>query len=355
MNHRHNRAQNDARNGFTLIEVLVVIAIIALLAALLLPAVQQAREAARRSQCLNNLKQIALAMHSYEGASKTFPSGSVVGASGYSQMVALPEPFQYSIVVSGVRTPFTLSQWWMQADWGWPALILPNLDFGTIKIDYAQPKFGPPSTTTTNEVYIKSSIPSYLCPSALNLPSNRPGVGASAGWAYSNYRGCAGAYQTHPWLDFDQSLKGPLYPNGMLYESSAVKMSDVRDGTSNTLLIGETLFGYWADSESCCVRVWTDVPVPDLWDTSWLGANPNPLPQLINYVLVTPPPTLQRFSFGSSHSGNLACFALVDGSTKQVSKSIDINVLKALATRNGSLANYIPGTNIENIPGNWGN
>jgi len=284
------------RHGFTLIELLVVIAIIAMLAALLLPAVQQAREAGRRTQCLNNLKQIALAMHNYESAFRTFPPGFITGNNGFDQNATLPESYYTQIRVNGVLTPQTISQWVITRDWGWHAFILPQMDAGTVQLDFAAWKFNAfsrqPPILTPNEQYIATNLSSYVCPSIASLPSKRPGsysvnsVSYNNQWAYSTYRGCMGAYDNNPATNPNPNATNPNVPrnpNGMLYRNSAVKMADVKDGTSNTLLLGESLFGYWSDSNSCCVRVWDDQSHPDVWDAYW-STVVDPPPDLVGYI-----------------------------------------------------------------------
>jgi prepilin-type N-terminal cleavage/methylation domain-containing protein len=334
---RQNLNRPSPRRGFTLIELLVVIAIIAMLAALLLPAVQQAREAGRRAQCLNNLKQIVLAMHNYESAFKCFPPGFIQPGTGGGQNGTLPEPAIIDTVVNRQKVFTNVTTWYMAPEWGWHAFILSNMGEGTISIDFAQPKFGQNNIASPNEQYIRTSIQSYVCPSAKSLPSSRPGSGMSQGWQYATYRGNMGAYDTSGLPN-----NAPKTPNGMLYDGSAVRMGDVTDGTSNTIMLGDSLYGFWADGYSCCVRVWDDPNHPDLWDAYWQV----PLPANAQVML-------QFFSFGSGHTGDLSCFALVDGSTRAVSKKIDINVFKAISTRNGALRGLVPGLNIENVTEGW--
>jgi|GEM_PF-354940 len=418
------------RPGFTLIELLVVIAIIALLAAMLLPAIQQSREAGRRTQCLNNLKQIILAMQNYESVHKTFPPGYVDNAAGWAQSMELPSPYYLrtrwsrkmradassqmtsnpdSYVLEKVVVDTAIAQWLMPPQWGWHAFLLPYVGASTMSLDFTQPKFftssdtytstiyytqappPPPTTPTTlgflgmgpspNEQYLGTTIPTYVCPSIQNLPDSRPGIGASKNWGYATYRGNMGAYETAtPPLDVefictaDQITppmipppKIPKAPNGMLYRNSAVALRDVKDGTSNTLMVGDSLFGYWADAFSCCTRVWgDDGPAdgstmkfepkyytgsyrPNLWDTYWWVINTQPK----NVYSGTPEVITQFFSFGSHHTGDVACFALVDGSSRTISKTIDAYVFKALATRNGALNGYLPGQNFEIMASDW--
>lgn len=198
--------------GFTLVELLVVIAIIGILIALLLPAVQAAREAARRSQCTNNLKQIGLALHNYHDTNKTLPTGFVYrGGNG-------------------------------RCNWGWNVAIFPymeqgafydQLESGEIPL-YDRYVSGAPAAV---QDMLQQQIGNLRCPS-----DDGPDLADSVNFgsndhfdvALSNYVASAG-YGDRPTQDNEC--------RGMFYGNSWRKLGDVKDGTSNTIAVGERCYG----------------------------------------------------------------------------------------------------------------
>ena len=161
------------RRGFTLIELLVVIAIIAVLISLLLPAVQQAREAARRSQCKNNLKQLGLALHNYHDTYSVFPPGALaLSTTGVAYKPGDTEPSRTAVV----------------GGWGWTVFVLPFIDQGPLYNSLAPNGNNFPSAPTT---LTKTILPVFLCPSdasgSIHTATAMGGDGATNGHAKSNY------------------------------------------------------------------------------------------------------------------------------------------------------------------------
>ena len=185
------------RNAFTLIELLVVIAIIALLIALLLPAVQQVRESARRTQCRNQLKQLGLALHNYHDLHLTFPPG-VIAADGNLQ--------------DGLHSGLTL--------------LLPQLDQTTV---YEKYDFDVSWRDPSNRAATSTSLSMVRCPSC---PGGLPQSGGfnlpTSDYAFSK--------GNRAWLCFDGQVK-----SGMFDVNSHVRTRDVTDGMSNTFAMGETM------------------------------------------------------------------------------------------------------------------
>jgi prepilin-type N-terminal cleavage/methylation domain-containing protein len=299
--------------GFTLVELLVVIAIIALLVSLLLPAVQRAREAARRSQCINNLKQITLAAHNYLSTHRVYPPGLVeLNRCDYDLVVD-----QFTIAgdpdLFGPQGAPVFDNWSLSANWGWHAFLLPQMDQGTIPLNFNVAK-----NTPENWALIQTPIESYVCPSN-PLPSNRP-----MGLGYTTYRGCSG-YQIHAPLN-DAPFE--VVFNGMFYSNSCLSDRDVTDGAGQTILFGDTALGFWGDAWSCCARFHDGWPMFDNACLPMLVPGQDPVP--------CGDPVLRHcfFGFGGPHI-DVVVLSFVDGHVQTVSMAIDRNLLEKLATRNG--------------------
>lgn len=280
----HPTASATIRAGFTLVELLVVLAIIAILMAFLMPAVQHAREAARRTQCRNNLKQIGLALHNYETAYEVFPPG-VLGDDGSP--------------AAGQK----LHTWMVQT--------LPFLDQTPL---FQQYNFDVRFDDPANASSVSTRLPTYTCPSV-------PAVTTPGQFAPTHFVGNAG------------SLPGS--DDGVLYPLSTLTFRDVTDGTSSTFLIGEGAFvsGGWAQGS---MTIAGDHPagfgrsVLRWWSCPDRCAKPglNPLPTACASGCE------QRYQFSSDHAGG-AHFHYADGHAGFVSQNIDAAVLRALITRNG--------------------
>jgi prepilin-type N-terminal cleavage/methylation domain-containing protein/prepilin-type processing-associated H-X9-DG protein len=275
------------RKGFTLIELLVVIAIIAILIGLLVPAVQKVRESAARIQCSNNLKQIGLALHNFHDTYKRFPSGIMV-AIGTGSGAVLPSS------CPRCQQPPIPGKWGSWLTWILPYMEQRNL-YNELKLDGREYGYclGPTSPGAT-------VVPAYICPSDY-VPKTTIQYGTYY-FGVNSYFGNAG---TKAWPVSTASL------NGVLYYNSRVRITDITDGTSNTLMAGER---FSSDPAVADVNLsdwrgwaWTNYNSggDHLGDTSWPINSPASLIGVDS----------RKCNFGSGHTGG-ANFVLCDGSVQ---------------------------------------
>ena len=286
-------------SAFTLVELLVVITIIGVLIALLLPAVQAAREAARRMSCSNNLKQIGLALHLYHDARGCLPSGWR-GYNAAGQPYALGEP-----------------------GWGWAACILPFVEQENVAANVIH--FDKSLTALENAQARTFVLGLFRCPSDAGEPTftwvpDRPpenGGPTSVELATANYVGVFGTKDVHSCgsvPDGQQAMS-----DGAFFHNSAVRFADIKDGLSQTFAAGERA---------------TNTAISD--GTTWAGAPPGDndcSPGLVVATAGYPPnsPGNDTHDFSSNHPAGTN-FLMCDGSVHMITQYIDATVYHALCT-----------------------
>ena len=281
-------AGGRSRAAFTLVELLVVIAIIGILIALLLPAVQAAREAARRMQCSSRMKQVALACHNYENALGCFPPGCIY---------------------DGVR---------QRQQWGWAVFLLEYLEKGSLYRELApnDRRLVDVLNEPADRSLVQQPMAVFRCPSdrtpellerteqIRDLDGEAP-VGTDFFGATSNFIAVTGFWDI-----------GDFPANGVFFPNSSVSFRDIRDGASNTLALGERDF-------FCAAGIWAGV-------RDSLGSGPRGADYVLGRVSIkmNDPRNVGNDrcceGFSSAHPGG-ANFALCDGSVRFVNENIRFN------------------------------
>jgi prepilin-type N-terminal cleavage/methylation domain-containing protein/prepilin-type processing-associated H-X9-DG protein len=326
--------------GFTLIELLVVIAIISVLIALLLPAVQAAREGARRTQCTSNLKQIGLAIAEYESATGCLVPGYISSASPLAQLG-----------VPGYNPdPFTMDN---GPGWGWLAMLLPYAEQAPL---YSAANINLPTWVAPNSTVVTTQIGLFLCPTANNPSPTCTMVDANLkllpvanqAFARANYQYNMGWNDTSiqpPITSYDDPVKGC---NGPIYRNSHVPYAGVTDGLSNTVLASEKSpyladatwvgiipgyrhFAYNAFASAGTGGAGVNYDYPGAILASHSGPSLYEVPQVIH-----PPnsPLGHTDEFYSLHPAG-ANVLMGDGSVRFIKQSINLLAWQALSSRAG--------------------
>ncbi len=345
-----NNRQRRSPRAFTLVELLVVIAIIGILVALLLPAIQAAREAARRSQCTNNMRQVALAILNYENQNKKLPRGTYNYLDSTANGTAPPYG-KYD----GIGSPIDASKDKMDRRC-WFHDILPFVEEQSLSDAYEafmnKPLSWGPYPSSFDFEQASTIVHAFVCPSDPVSPKTKtyqPGnLTATQGFS-GNFVGCAGSYYENKLLPDDPNyeafkdnvrLSGTKV-NGLLVGGANVKLAKCTDGTSNTALVAEIRLvedtraddsrgRYYNPAHGGVLFTTLEPPNTDRGDElAWVSSK--------NDVSLAPinesgEGDAYFMSTRSYHPGG-ANVARADGSVELVSESIDRLVFQALGSR----------------------
>ncbi len=357
--------RRSAPRGFTLIELLVVIAIIAVLIALLLPAVQSAREAARRASCVNNMKQIGLAIHNYESGNGSFPIGLLMSEDAY---------FPNLCGISGIPV-------YDQYGYSFFALMLPNMEQQTVynSINFFFPPGGHSwlgqDAGAVNNTGMITQINSFICPSDFPQTPYAKTVSTN-GYSQTSYGGSAGTFDIwHYYCGCPPGVGGlscqgsaMIAGDGVFYGNVPVRLQSITDGTSNTMAAGETsrflndpdqIFETWSrclwfsSAAANTTRITgTASTAPrmngKLYPDLTLSPSTSPTGETNSWLFLQSGSDWRlgsTFGFRSNHPGG-ANFLFCDGSVKFLKQTIDmgnpsytvpinIGVYRQLSTRKG--------------------
>jgi prepilin-type N-terminal cleavage/methylation domain-containing protein/prepilin-type processing-associated H-X9-DG protein len=296
--------QQAKKGGFSLVELLVVITLIAILVGLLIPAVQAAREASRRTQCANHLRQLVTALLEYESQFRTFPPAAYI------------HDREMSLSAS------------------WRVLTLPQLEETALYELLAPTQDGGLTTREPGDI----RIPVFFCPSASPPPLQ--------GFPLSNYETITGG-KAHWTLD---GYCGDVAIDGVFYPGTGTRAGEITDGTSYTLAVGERIYltrhdwmfgARWQDGG----RVWTASPNQQMCVAAakniTLPINADPVAFGYEIYDEEAPPGAKKdihfndLYFGSEHPGG-AQFALADGSVHFTRDDVDFTIYQGMATRSGN-------------------
>jgi prepilin-type N-terminal cleavage/methylation domain-containing protein len=310
------RQHAATRRAFTLVETLLVIAILAVLVGILLPAVQKAREAASRSACLNNLRQIGLATHLYHDALGSFPAGYLQSG---GPMFLPPPAAAPQIVARPGPVAFSLNN---QPGWGWAALLLPFVEQSALAKEI---QWDLPVESPSNLDPRCTLVKIYTCPSdrftgAFEILTllNQPCAQA----ATNSYAACFGSAIA--------PAPNPDVGNGIYFRNSATRYNQVADGLSNTVAVGErcSLFARapWAGAVSPgTIRTTPGAPVYTAIE------EPSSVMPLAYFKRPLNDPNSEPYDFFSPH-GQVVQYLFADNSAHALSTSTPSVVLQALGT-----------------------